>query len=87
MFSEIKVLFREGSKFFILGKQNERDFVQKLVGSIIYKDRIIHEWALKAKEVTLRPGILCMNKTKSLLDAIIKSFCNVLDKPVFITNC
>ena len=27
------------------------------------------------------------NKTKSLLDAIIKSFCNVLDKPVFITNC
>ena len=26
------------------------------------------------------------NKTKSLLDAIIKSFCNVLDKPVFITN-
>ena len=25
-----------------------------------------------------------INKTKSLLDAIIKSFCNFLDKPVFI---
>lgn len=31
-------------------------FVQKLVGSTIYKDSIIHEWAQMAKEVTLRPG-------------------------------